>query len=122
MERTIFDKNMMWQDHLPTGWSALYQQLIERVTAIDPTLRVTGAKQKFGDLSIHFDRYNREADALARIAEQSSRSLCQMCSAPGELRADPTGVYATLCDLHAGATRPSDRPVTYTIVVHPSDD
>ncbi|MCW2388564.1 hypothetical protein M2333_001610 [Sphingobium sp. B11D3B] len=122
MEPTIFDKNMMWQDHLPTGWSGLYQQFIERLTAIDPTLRVTGAKRKFGELCIRFDRYNREADALARVAEQSSRTLCQMCSAPGELRADMNSVYATLCDLHAGATRPSDRPAIYSIIVHPSDD
>jgi len=41
--------------------SGIYQRLIMRMTEIDPTLRVTSAREKLGTLRISIDRYNADA-------------------------------------------------------------
>ncbi len=83
---TNADQNRQWIDELPPGWQGLFRQLIADLTAIDPNIAVTQAKQKFGRLRVYYRPYTPDASKLVDAAEQQSRAMCEKCG--GAARSD----------------------------------
>jgi hypothetical protein len=100
------DQNRQWIDELPAGWQGLFRQLIADLTAIDPSIAVTQAKQKFGRLRVYYRPYSPDASELVDAAEQQSRVMCEKCGGAAVLTLRPTGLYQTLCELHRMDARP----------------
>jgi hypothetical protein len=94
------DQNRQWIDELPPGWQGLFRQLLAELTAIDPNIAVTQAKQKFGRLRVYYRPYSPDASELVDAAEQQSRTMCEKCGQPAVLMMRPTGLYQTLCERH----------------------
>ena len=76
------DQNQQWTDELPAGWRELFRKLIADLTAIDPNIAVTQAKQKFGRLRVYYRPYSPDASELVDAAEQQSRTICEKCGGP----------------------------------------
>lgn len=76
------------------GWWPMLEQLHAELTELGPftTLQV---KEKFGGLRVYL-LGSHEQHELAYEYEHRSMSVCEQCSAPGELRSD--GWWQTLCD------------------------
>ena len=80
------------------GWRSLYEPLLERckVERIEP-LQI---KEKYGTLRFYVMQGSDELfDAIAQ-AEEKSRTICEECGAPGELRDIGGGWLRTVCDAH----------------------
>jgi hypothetical protein len=94
-------RNDNWRDQVPSGWLALYDQLLTGLEAIDPDLTVDQAKEKFGELRVYLTTYAPQIDELIDAASAASRRTCQSCGQPGDLMATKDGLYATVCGVHA---------------------
>lgn len=62
-------------------------------------------KEKFGVLRVYLDHADERIVALTDTAETLSKTTCEECGAPGQLRSG--GWLKTLCDEHA---RPAKAP------------
>jgi hypothetical protein len=114
------DQNQQWIDEVPAGWQGLFRQLIADLTAIDPNIAVTQAKQKFGRLRVYYRPYTPDASKLVDAAEQQSRAMCEKCGGTAVLMLRPTGLYQTLCELHREDAEPAGRsPLTASIRLAP---
>lgn len=102
------DQNQQWTDELPAGWRELFRQLIADLSAIDPNIAVTQAKQKFGRLRVYYRPYSPDASERVDAAEQQSRTICEKCGGAAVLMMLPTGLYQTLCELHREGAEPAD--------------
>jgi len=87
------------------GWKPLYQPIIERCKAEGVT--VLQVKEKFGGLRFYVIGGDDDLYAAISEAESKSKTICEQCGAPGELR--KTGWWKTLCDQHAGDGRANSR-------------
>ncbi len=105
------EKNAHWADHLPTGWAALYLNLLADLAAAGCRAEVIEAKEKFGSMRIYFQHADAAARTLVTAAEQHSKTICQTCGDQGELLVRDHH-FATLCPLHGkGYSRPQRTPI-----------
>lgn len=49
-----------------------------------PTVKITRAKEKYGELSLLLEGGDRYAEALADMAEAMSLHVCEICGKPGK--------------------------------------
>ncbi|AJR24402.1 MULTISPECIES: hypothetical protein [unclassified Sphingobium] len=116
------DENLHWESYLPAGWRPLFRQLLADLHSAGISVRVTQAKEKFGELRVYIDRPDQAAAPLIAAAEQRSTRMCQECGAAGELMVG-NYLYATLCEEHgAGFTKPLGRPMISLNLRYPKDD
>ena len=86
------------------GWRDLLMNLHARLIEVDPDYRVSGLKEKFGELRVTMaSNESREIEALLDAATAESREICAFC---GAKPAQPTpgfvsGVLAC-CEAHGG--------------------
>jgi hypothetical protein len=102
------------------GWKELVAECHERLLAQFPTYELLNIKQKYGRLEFQaFPRTwsssgnswtTQEYAALKAITDvvgARSETICEWCGAHGVLR-DDREYWATLCDLHAGISSPTE--------------
>lgn len=94
-------KNIDWLEYLPSGWRALYQDLITNIAVLDPKFEVEQVKEKFGELRVRLARFDPQVYELIDAVSRASRTTCQTCGDAAVLCVDK-GLYATLCSVHRG--------------------
>jgi len=92
----------MWKQAIPTGWDKLFEQLVQKINEQDDGAVIRDAKQKFGSLRLHLDRYTPATNELIEAAMHQSAQTCERCGAPGTLMVQPSHYYETLCEAHSG--------------------
>jgi hypothetical protein len=117
----ILEENLRWVNGLPDGWADLYRHLIHDVHAIDAQLRVTQAKEKFGELRVYMEAYNKSVCTIIDEASRQSRFLCQTCGESGVLSRTNDGFYATVCPTHSSGFKPAMSPMRHLRMVVPPD-
>lgn len=90
------------------GWIGIMEALCERLQHYTsqgtmPPVKITRAKEKYGELSLFLEGGNGYAEALADMAEAMSLHVCEICGKPGKTN-DGLGVeiVCTRC-LECGA-------------------
>ncbi|MEG3164043.1 hypothetical protein U1701_05495 [Sphingomonas sp. PB2P19] len=111
--------NLTWLAAVPAGWRPTLQDTVERLHAIDPTIRISQAKEKFGSLRIHIGSGSAEAHAIFDAARAKSERSCELCGADARLMRMPDGYYSIRCACHATGLGPAEEPptVTFRIVI-----
>ncbi|WP_147276269.1 hypothetical protein [Sphingomonas aracearum] len=111
--------NLTWLAAIPAGWRPILHDAVERLHALDPTIQITLAKEKFGSLRIHVDHGSADAYAVIDAARAASERSCELCGADAQLRRTPDGYYATRCPDHATGFMPLEEApsVTFRVVV-----
>ena len=71
------------------GWIGIMEALCERLQHYTsqgtmPPVKITRAKEKYGELSLFLDGGNEYAVALADMAEAMSLHICEICGKPGK--------------------------------------
>ena len=116
------EENLHWEACLPAGWQPLFRELLSDLQSAGISVRVTQAKEKFGELRVYIDRPDQAAAPLIAAAEQRSTRMCQDCGAAGELMVR-NHLFATLCAEHGvGFTKPLGRPMISLNLRYPKDD
>lgn len=81
------------------GWWPILQEYIPQILAIDPEAQIE-VKEKFGTLRIWVGSETVEDcsvfDRFVNAAEEASKTVCEICGAPGRLRKKRW--IQTLCD------------------------
>ncbi|QUT06071.1 hypothetical protein KFK14_00785 [Sphingobium phenoxybenzoativorans] len=122
-EDEILQRNLELAVALPTGWQALYRQLIHDVAEVDGTATVVQAKEKFGEMRVYLKAYSEPAFALTDAATARSRTLCQTCAEPAVLSRTTDGFYATVCSQHSEGFEPANfSPMRHVRVLIPKPD
>ncbi len=89
------------------GWQSLISSTIEKVHEVDPSIKFSYIKEKFGKLSFGLDieYYNTAATKVAALeeilceAERNSETICEDCEAVGTINYDKYGFWMKcLCD------------------------
>jgi len=89
------------------GWQSLISSTLEKIHEIDPTLKFSYIKEKFGKLSFGLDieYYNTAATKVAALeeilceAEKKSETICEDCGAAGTINYDKYGFWMKcLCE------------------------
>lgn len=99
----------LWKQGLPAGWGALFDALVRSIHAQDDGATIRDAKQKFGSLRLHLDRYTPATNELIEAAMRQSVRTCERCGMPGTLMVHPNYYYETLCEVHSGDAREVER-------------
>lgn len=84
------------------GWRDLLMELHARLAEVDPDYRISGLKEKFGELRVTMSsNESREIEALLDAASAASRGICVFCGAT-PARPTPGFVSGTLtcCEAH----------------------
>lgn len=117
-------QNLTWLAAVPAGWRPVLHDAVERLHTLDPAIRITQAKEKFGSLRVHIDGGSAEAYAVIDAARAASERSCEACGANARLMRTPEGYYSTRCDRHATGFVPIDEQpsVTFRIFVDAGDD
>jgi hypothetical protein len=67
------------------GWFDLINSLCEKIVAINPDVRASQVKEKFGTLRFYLNFYDEEVDKLIEEAETRSSYTCEVCGQLGQL-------------------------------------
>lgn len=91
-------ENLSWRSSLPTGWAALYEELVYAIAREDRGAVVEQAKQKFGTPRVCLNRLTPATKAL--IDEASRRQPRPASDAPSLagswfIRTGTTRLYAS---------------------------
>jgi hypothetical protein len=79
-----------------SGWTALINELIEKLTEAGWDGQVDQIKEKFGYLRFYISNGDEKLWAIISEYENKSGTICEMCGKPGKLR---QGVWwKTRCD------------------------
>ena len=86
------------------GWHGLLMDLHARLVEVDPEYRISGLKEKFGELRVTMvSDESREIEVLLDAATAESRDVCVFC---GEKPARPTSGFLSgvlmCCEAHGG--------------------
>ena len=86
------------------GWHGLLMDLHTRLVEVDPEYRISGLKEKFGELRVTMvSDESREIEVLLDAATAESRKVCVFC---GEKPARPTSGFLSgvlmCCEAHGG--------------------
>ena len=82
------------------GWDGLIQTTL-RALQSRSGVRVAGIKQKLGLLRIKLAAWEGDDYELAKAATEQSRTICEICGAPGQLaRLAGDGYLETTCPQH----------------------
>lgn len=101
-------ENAAWKEHLPAGWSELFQELLSAVSVLDPEVKITQAKEKFGELRVHVARADDAVYERIDAASRISRRTCQTCGGEA-LLCVKRGYFATLCEVHRAGFKVASR-------------
>ena len=84
---------------VPNGWQNLVWELSEKLTLINPELRVLQVKEKFGELRFIYSQATDEQHELILIYKQLSRKTCMRCgkTSDEELIKQKGGWVITIC-------------------------
>jgi hypothetical protein len=107
------EQRAIWRRYVPSGWHGIYDDLIVKLEAIEPSFMLSQAKEKLGGLRVHLRGRLRNVHAVASLtleAEDRSYRTCAECGAPGRLCVDSDGWMLTVCELHAEGYRPYVAP------------
>lgn len=85
---------------VPEGWTDLVLELHAALVAVSPDFAYAQIKQKWGELRVYVSGATAEARDLITAAELRSRTVCEMCGAPGS-PCQRRGWYRALCPDHA---------------------
>lgn len=85
---------------VPAGWVSLMTELHAELVAVSPAFAYAQVKQKFGELRVYVSGATPEARDLIAAAEVRSRTICEVCGAPGS-PCQRRGWYRALCPVHA---------------------
>jgi hypothetical protein len=107
-----------WGLEVHAGWRGLTERLLEklqRAITAQPTderdrFRIVQLKEKFGSLTVYLaTKGTPEMEAAIHDAREESATICDVCSAPGQLaERGPLGWWSTRCPDHETWT-PADR-------------
>lgn len=71
------------------GWADLIEgslRLIQRRVELDALdVKISQAKEKFGQLRIHHRGGDEDVDSVFEIAQLASACICELCGTPGEI-------------------------------------
>lgn len=81
----------------PEGWVDIVKEALKNAKALDPNLKVTQIKEKFGGLRLYVDSDDPMVNRIVADTEKKSMKVCQKCSAPGEHQT-VRGWYVTMCE------------------------
>lgn len=89
-----------WGFECGDGWFKLLLELGKAVealnTELEPRVRATQLKEKFGDLRCYTSRFDPNVEALIRKAEEKAARTCERCGKRGKLRTG--GWLRCLCE------------------------
>jgi hypothetical protein len=85
------------------GWADIIKRLWEHKT---DAIKVVQVKEKFAGLRVYTSNSTPEFEAMIEKAEEESFQTCEVCGAPGCVRAG--GWILTLCETHAEGRKPID--------------
>ena len=92
------------------GWYPLIDHVLASINdysdVYNKEVRVVQIKEKFGALRIYAEPslYNEYVWGILHLAERLSKTICERCGEPGELRTD-IGWHKTLCLDHYSARK-----------------
>ncbi len=86
------------------GWKSLVETLIDDLFKVGWNGNIIQVKEKFGTLRFYIGEGSDEMFDLIYKAEDTSKTICEVCGVPGKLRTD--GWMKVLCDEH-GENRPT---------------
>lgn len=98
------------------GWWPILEKYVPQILDIDPDSEIW-VKEKYGALRVHAvsETHNwTDFTEIELAAEAESKSVCEICGEPGELRSKQRWVQ-TLCDRCAAMTPDERRRVGYEI-------
>jgi len=81
------------------GWTNLVTNMINELMILDPELEFRQIKEKFGSLRVYTSFSTDEVEAVIDKYEIFSRTICDVCGDPGEMRSE-TGWYRVRCEEH----------------------
>jgi len=87
------------------GWRHLLMNLHARLLEVDPDYRISGLKEKFGELRVTMvSDESREIESLLDAATAESREICVFCGAkPARLTPGFISGVLTCCEAHGGS-------------------
>lgn len=105
----IFDGGRFRYFECGPGWFALIDDMATKLQAhIDASgceqVKATQFKEKFGEVRFYFSGGDEACQEIVREAESRSRTICDLCGAPGEL-GNGGGWLSVRCPEHVQARR-----------------
>lgn len=86
---------------VPDGWVSLMLELHAALVKVSPNFEYAQIKQKWAELRVYVSGASPEARDLIAAAERRSRTICEVCGAPGTACVSKGGWYRALCPEHA---------------------
>lgn len=86
------------------GWARLIDEVFDVHENLNCAVNIIQVKEKWGGLRIYTDYGNSKLDAIIKIVEADSFTICEECGSAGVLRKG--NWYRTLCDIHANGREP----------------
>jgi len=87
---------MCWGFSCGDGWYDLIYKLSTDLVAIDPNLKATQVKEKFGGLRFYTEGYDRNVQIVISRAEEESYKTCEECGSTEDVT-QTKGYIISLC-------------------------
>lgn len=88
--------------NLPPGWKGLYRELVKRLAAEHPDVRIDGCYAKLASLRLYLSGADTAACRLAEAYTARSKRTCEVCGGAGLIvPVPPHAVVHVLCEAHA---------------------
>lgn len=79
------------------GWYSILYDAIKRLVEIDPDIKATCIKEKFGELSIYVNHFTDPIVDVLDDVEEASRHVCEECGSTKGVKQTSVGWIKTLC-------------------------
>lgn len=94
-----------WKKDVGEGWHSLIDELHAELVKVAPGYRTEQLKEKFAALRVYLSPWTDEVEEIIFRYEARSKTVCEQCGEPGEVRTSRFWLK-TLCDqCEAGRTR-----------------
>lgn len=103
------------------GWNKLIEETLKKVYEVDPNLKITYIKEKFGKLSFgvdiaYYDTKLEKVQKLEKVfreAEDQSANICELCGAEGTIDYNKYGFWMKcLCEVCREVENSKIKPTT----------
>lgn len=101
--KSAAENHSIWRENVPSGWRAIYDDLLQKIVRIEPGFRVFQAGEKRGGLRVSVRGPAADNLIIAKLlmdARDRSYKTCAECGGPGRLCVDGSFDRITLCDRH----------------------
>jgi len=75
-----------WKGDVGQGWHSLLDELHAELVRVAPEYRTEQVKEKFAALTVYIEPYSEEIYAILDKYYARSKTVCEQCGEPGEVR------------------------------------